>query len=55
MVDRKAGGKRLKGGNTSWGHVAKAFREWAVAFRVRLDTEHARARARARAPEQPAE
>ncbi len=55
VVDRKAGGKRLKGGNTSWGHVAKAFREWAVAFRVRLDTEHARARARARAPEQPAE
>ena len=57
VVDRKAGGKRLKGGNTSWGHVAKAFREWAVAFRVRLDTEQARARARARAraPEQPAE
>jgi hypothetical protein len=52
VVDRKAGGKRLKGGNTSWGHVAKAFREWAVAFRLRLDVEQARARARARETEQ---
>ena len=41
LVDRKAGDKfGLKAGMTTWGHVTKAFREWAVAFRLRLDRAH---------------
>jgi hypothetical protein len=52
LVDRKAGDKLgLKRGATTWGHVAKAFREWAVAFRVRLDRERALARRRRAAEE----
>lgn len=39
LVDRKAGDKfHLKEGTTTWGHVAKAFRQWAVRFRLRLET-----------------
>ncbi len=41
LVDRKAGDKfGLKAGMTTWGHVTKAFREWAVAFRLRMDRAH---------------
>ncbi len=41
LVDRKAGDKfGLKTGMTTWGQVTKAFREWAVAFRLRLDRAH---------------
>ncbi len=43
LVDRKAGNKfRLKGGTTTWGHVTKAFREWAVGFRTTMDRAHRR-------------
>ena len=41
VVDRKVGTKfQLREGTTTWGHVAKAFRQWAVQFRVRLDRDH---------------
>lgn len=41
IVDRKVGTKfQLSEGTTTWGHVAKAFREWAVQFRLRMDREH---------------
>jgi hypothetical protein len=50
VVDRKAGnGLVLKDANTTWGHVQRAFREWAVRFRLTLDRAH-RAAARARSP-----
>jgi hypothetical protein len=40
IVDRKVGTKfQLSEGTTTWGHVAKAFREWAVQFRLRMDRE----------------
>lgn len=43
LVDRKAGDKfSLKQGTTTWGHVTKALREWAVAFRLTLDRAHGR-------------
>ncbi len=42
-VDRKAGDKfTLKEGATSWGHVEKAFRDWAISFRRNLDAAHGR-------------
>ena len=45
LVDRKAGNKfTLKDGTTSWGHVTKAFRQWAVRFRMTLDEAHAAGR-----------
>ncbi len=41
LVDRKAGDKfSLKRGTTTWGHVTKAFREWAVGFRRTMDRAH---------------
>jgi hypothetical protein len=43
LVDRKAGNKfRLKEGTTTWGHVKKAFREWAVGFRLTMDRARTR-------------
>jgi hypothetical protein len=43
LVDRKAGNKfGLKEGMTTWGHVEKAFREWAVRFRLTMDEAHSR-------------
>jgi len=43
VVDRKAGDNfSLRRGTTPWGHVEKAFREWAVAFRRIMDEEHGR-------------
>jgi hypothetical protein len=43
IVDRKAGSKfNLRQGATTWGDVKKAFREWAVGFRMRLDRAHRR-------------
>ena len=42
LVDRKAGDKfGLREGSTTWGHVAQAFREWAVGFRLTLDRANA--------------
>jgi hypothetical protein len=42
-VDRKAGDKfSLRKGMTTWGHVEKAFREWAVGFRLTMDAAHSR-------------
>jgi hypothetical protein len=40
LVDRKMGDRSLKRGATTWGHVEKAFREWAVGFRLALDQAH---------------
>jgi hypothetical protein len=41
VVDRKAGdGLVLRDSNTTWGHVQRAFREWAVRFRLTLDRAH---------------
>jgi hypothetical protein len=43
IVDRKAGSRfALKQGMTEWGHIEKAFREWAIGFRMRLDAAHGR-------------
>jgi hypothetical protein len=40
-VDRKAGRKfALKEGMTTWGHVERAFREWAIGFRLTMDAAH---------------
>jgi hypothetical protein len=37
VVDRKAGDKfTLREGTTPWGHVEKAFRQWAFEFRTQL-------------------
>lgn len=36
MVDRRAGGKTLEGGNNSWDDVEKAFQFWADRFGYRM-------------------
>ena len=54
-VDRKAGERfALRKGATTWGHVEKAFREWAIGFRMTMDAAHAGAGAAPPGASQPA-
>jgi hypothetical protein len=42
LVDRKAGDRfHVSDDRTTWGHVTRAFREWAARFRLRLDAARA--------------
>ena len=41
LVERKFGKRfALEDGATTWGNVEKAFREWAVQFRLTMDRAH---------------